>query len=440
MMRRGARIISIAPASTQHTVAPLRTAPWRAARLLDAPHRLAFFAAAVNMAALALWWLLALAARSLGWPLPWAVPPGAAHALALSTGFMPLFIVGFAFTAGPRWLGLPAVEANALLRPVLAMSAGWAAALVGLHASAALAGAGVLCSALGWLAVMGRFARMVAASTAPDRMHARGVLVAGVVGAMAMLLGAAGVVFAQVDLVRAAALAAIWWFLAPTFTIVAHRMLPFFTAGVLPERPAWRPDWELHALLATLAVAGAGELASLASLAEGSDRRALHGAVAGLVAPGAALALWLAVRWGLWPARRHGLLAMLHGGFAWLGVALSLLALSHGLAAWRGGFPALGLAPLHALTLGYLGATLVAMITRVSAGHSGRPVAADATAWRLYLALQAAALLRVAAALWVGLPVAVLLLSAVLWTMASTGWAWRHGGWLGRPRVDGRPG
>ena len=437
MMRRSARVISIAPASTQDTVAPQQTAPWRAARLLDAPHRLAFFAAAVNMTALAVWWLLALVARYAGWPLPWAVPPGAAHALALSMGFMPLFIVGFAFTAGPRWLGLPAVAAGALLRPVLAMVAGWAVALVGFHASAALAGAGMLCAALGWLAVVGRFARMVAASSAPDRMHARGVLVAGIVGAVAMLLGAVAVVFAQVDLVRAAALAAIWWFLAPTFTVVAHRMLPFFTAGVLPERPPWRPDWELHALLATLVAAGAGELASLVPWAE---PRMLHGAVAALTAPGAVLALWLALRWGLWSARRQGLLAMLHWGFAWLGVALALLAASHGLAAWRGGFPPLGLAPLHALTLGYLGATLVAMITRVSAGHSGRPVAADAIAWRLYLALQAAALLRVAAAVWVGLPAAVLLLAAGLWAVAGAGWAWRYGGWLGQPRADGRPG
>jgi len=37
----------------------------------------------------------------------------------------------------------------------------------------------------------------------------------------------------------------------------------------------------------------------------------------------------------------------------------------------------LGLAPMHALSMGYLGATLIAMITRVAAGHSGRPLAAD---------------------------------------------------------------
>jgi uncharacterized protein involved in response to NO len=80
------------------------------------------------------------------------------------------------------------------------------------------------------------------------------------------------------------------------------------------------------------------------------------------------------------------------------------------------------------------------MITRVAAGHSGRPLAADDVVWGLYLALQAAAVLRVAAALWPASPTAVTLVAAALWTLACAGWAWRYGGWLGRPRVDGRPG
>jgi uncharacterized protein involved in response to NO len=131
---------------------------------------------------------------------------------------------------------------------------------------------------------------------------------------------------------------------------------------------------------------------------------------------------------------------MLHGGFVWLGVALALLGASHALAAWQGEGAALGLAPLHALTMGYLGATLMAMVTRVTAGHSGRPLAADKVVWALYLLLQAATLLRVLAALWPALPMAVTLLAAALWTATCTGWAWRYGGWLARPRADGRPG
>ena len=132
------------------------------------------------------------------------------------------------------------------------------------------------------------------------------------------------------------------------------------------------------------------------------------------------------------------LLAMLHGGFVWFGLALALAALSHGLQAGGGG--GLGLAPTHALSMGYLGATLIAMTTRVAAGHSGRPLAADDLAWALYWGLQVAVLLRVAAALWPAVEVPLLLLAVTTWALAATGWAWRYGGWLGRPRADGRPG
>jgi uncharacterized protein involved in response to NO len=90
--------------------------------------------------------------------------------------------------------------------------------------------------------------------------------------------------------------------------------------------------------------------------------------------------------------------------------------------------------------MGYLGATLLAMATRVAAGHSGRPLAADDIAWALYWLLQAAVLLRLLAALIPQAPGEVLVLAVLAWAAACTGWAWRYGGWLGRPRADGRAG
>lgn len=435
-MRVGLPPLIAAPTAPGAAGGPV-DARWRAARLLSAPHRLAFFAAALLMAATALWWLAALVTRAAGAVLPWAVPPPAAHGLALSLGFMPLFIVGFLFTAGPRWLGLPEVPARTLLRPVLAIGGGWALALPGFHVAAPLAGLGLSAVCIGWLAVLGRFARLIATSPVPDRLHAKGVLAAGVVGALALGAGALGVGLAQWDLARAAAQLAVWGFLAPTFAIVSHRMLPFFTASALPWLEAWRPNWLLGAMLCALGASAAGEVAALRWWPLPS---AVHAALAAVQAPAALLVLWLALRWGLLHGPTQRLLAMLHGGFAWLGVALALAAVSHALAAVRGEGAALGLAPLHALTMGHLGATLVAMITRVAAGHSGRAVAADDRVWALYGVLQAAVVLRVAAALWPALPVTVTLVAAAAWALACTGWAWRYGGWLGRPRADGRPG
>ena len=408
---------------------------WRLARLLTAPHRLGFFSAALMLASSALWWALVLGARQAGVALPWAVAPPLAHGLVMAMGFMPLFIVGFLFTAGPRWLGLPDVAARSLRRPVLAMLAGWALALTGFHAQAVLAGLGVALVAGGWSVVVWRFVGLLGRSTVPDKLHARVIALAATVGALALWGAALALALGHATGLRVATQLALWGCLAPVFATVSHRMIPFFTASALPFLDVWRPNWLLWVMLAVLALAGAG---AVAELLWWPLPAAVHWALVGVQAPAALLLLWLALRWGLVQSLRIRLLAMLHGGFVWFGLALALAALSQGLQA-RGG-AGLGLAPLHALTMGYLGATLIAMITRVAAGHSGRPLAADDIAWTLYWGLQTAALLRVAAALWPAAQSLLVLLAAAAWALAATGWAWRYGGWLGRPRADGRPG
>lgn len=412
-------------------------APWRLGRLLSAPHRLGFFAAALLLGLGGLWWCAVLLARYGGLTLPWAVPAPVAHALLMSLAFMPLFIVGFLFTAGPKWLALPDVPASSLLRPVLALTGGWCVALVGFHGGAVLAGLGIAVAAWGWGRLLLRFVRLLRASPATDQLHARGVAVAGALGLLAMGAAAWAVATGDVPLARAAAQLALWGFLAPTFTIVSHRMLPFFTAGVLPFLEAWRPHWLLAVLLAALGVTTVG---AVAQAWLGEPASAVRVVLLAVQAPAAGLVLWLAVRWGLLHSLRIRLLAMLHAGFVWLGLALCLAALSQARVLWLGAHASLGLAPLHALTMGFLGGTLIAMITRVAAGHSGRPLAADNLAWGLYLVLQTGAVLRVGASLWPALEVPLTIAAALAWAVACAGWALRYGNWLGRPRVDGRPG
>jgi uncharacterized protein involved in response to NO len=416
--------------------APPPTA-WRAARLLHAPHRLAFTAGALWLATSALWWAAALGARQLGLAVPWAVPSSAAHGLVMALSFMPLFMLGFLFTAGPRWLGQPEVPARRLLAPVLAIGTGWGLVLVGVHVQAALAAAGLAAAAGGWIAALAAYLRLVRTSPVPDRVHARLIGLASVLGALVMVAAALGVALAEWTLVRAATHAALWGFAAPVFAIVAHRMIPFFTAGVLPALTAWRPFWLLGVMLSTLGIAALGEAAQLLWW---PLPRAAHAALALLLAPAAALLLWLALRWGLVQSLGIRLLAMLHGGFLWLGVAVALAAASHARVSLFGAAASLGLAPLHALTVGYLGASLVAMATRVVAGHSGRPLVADNTAWAIYGGVQAAALLRLLSALWPAAGAATLLAAALAWAAGCVAWAWRYGGWLGRPRADGRAG
>lgn len=391
---------------------PAPAGGWRPQRLLTAPHRLGFALGTAAMGLLALWWLTVLAVTSLGLAPPWAVPPALAHALLFAFGFMPAFMSGFLFTAGPRWLDRPPVEARGLLPALLQLGVGLLMALAGVHTVAALAAFGLAMMATGWLRLTLRAAALLRASRVPDRRHARGIVAACAVGVGAMALASAALWTDDAALLRAAVQLGLWGFLVPVFAVASHRMLPFVDGAALP-------------LAGGLLLAGLAEAGWLPAV---------------LLAPllaAASLALLLhAGRWAL----QHGLggasrrlLAMLFGGFVWLALAVGLQAVSQALQA--AGRPGLGTAPLHALTLGWLGCTLIAMVTRVAAGHSGRPLAIDRWGWALFQLLMLGVLLRVAAALGWGL---ALLPAAALWAVVTAGWGWRQGRWLGCPRVDGR--
>jgi uncharacterized protein involved in response to NO len=133
------------------------------------------------------------------------------------------------------------------------------------------------------------------------------------------------------------------------------------------------------------------------------------------------------------------LVAMLHLGFSWLGAGLALSGASH-LAQALTGEEWLPLAGLHAVTMGCLGSLMVAMVTRVSCGHSGRPLVADNIVWGLFWLLQGAVVLRIAAAVPTGAALPITLTAAALWAGVLTAWSVRYASWYGRPRGDGRPG
>jgi uncharacterized protein involved in response to NO len=133
------------------------------------------------------------------------------------------------------------------------------------------------------------------------------------------------------------------------------------------------------------------------------------------------------------------MVAMLYRPLLWWNAALVL-----GVLAWLPALDAgwrarLGMAALHALTIGYLGGTLLAMVTRVSSSHGGRAQAIDRVARRLEAVLQATAFVRVLAALWPAASGLLLAAAAAGWLAIAATWALRHGRWLGQPRADGRP-
>ena len=75
---------------------------------------------------------------------------------------------------------------------------------------------------------------------------------------------------------------------------------------------------------------------------------------------------------------------------------------------------------------------MLAMVTRVSAAHSGRPQVADNLVWTLFWLLQAATVLRIAATLPLMPGQPLLTATAVLWAAVVLAWGVRYGSGYGR--------
>ena len=355
----------------------------------------------------------------------------------MAFGYMPLFFVGFLFTAGPKWLGQPAVEARVLLRPVATYALAWIGYMVAVHVDAGAAAVCVALAAAAWTSVVVKFARMVTRSRAADRTHAKLVLVGLAAGALALWCIPLALALEAFTVARIAVLVGIWGCMAIVFVAVSHRMIPFFTANVVPTLNAWRPMWLLGVFAGVIALELVFAILDLTVWPLGTIVRFVQ---ISLELVSAAVLLTMAVKWGLMQSLRARLLAMLHVGFVWLGLAVLLQAISHGLMFVTDDALSLGLAPTHALTMGFMGATLFAMATRVSAGHSGRHLVADDLVWTLFWTQQVATVLRIVAAVWPASPQWLTPLAASLWALASVSWAIRYGLWYGRPREDGKPG
>jgi uncharacterized protein involved in response to NO len=359
------------------------------------------------------------------WPLLGFFPPFLLHALLISCGVFPFFIFGFILTAGPRWQGAGDLSQRHYVPAFVLLACGWLLVWAALLQPALLV-AGLALAVSGWVAVALTLTR-IARFRPTDREHIVYVTTAawlGAAGLAAFLAFAAG---APLWWARLGISLVVWGFLLPVFLAVAHRMLPFFTSSAVPGYAVHRPVWALRILLG-------------ASLAHGGLTAIEQAQWLWLVDLPAALAAgrltWL---WWSRAAIRNSMLAVLHVAFAWLAPAFALFALQS--ISWRAVPGFLGQAPLHALTLGFFASMLLGMASRVTMGHSGRPVATDAAMWRAFWMMQGAALLRVISEL-PQLPGAhgLMWLSSLLWLAAFALWAWRFAPAFWRPRADGKPG
>jgi uncharacterized protein involved in response to NO len=374
-----------------------------------------FFLLAGAWAALAL--VLWVAVLVSGARLPSRFDPLAWHIHAMLFGFVLAAIAGFMLTAIPNWTNRPAVRGA----PLAALAGLW---LVGRIASVL---SGLMPLALA-AALDVAFPAALCAVAAREILSARNWRNA----AMPVPIAVLGIADLLMYLERAGlgVPAGLGWRLGITaaivlISVVGGRIVPAFTRNWLKSRGVQRLP----------PAPGRLDLVALVALHAGLAIWTFWptaGPAGVLLLLGAVLNLWRLSRWRGLATFAEPLLAILHVGYAWVVVGAALL----GASILTSAVPPP--AAIHALTAGAIGTMVIAVMTRVSLGHTGRALTADRITTAVYALVIAAAAVRIAAAFALGSYVLLVEISGALWAAAFAVFVGRYGPMLLAPRADGR--
>lgn len=376
--------------------------------------RLLFLGSAVWALVVAALWVAAFTGAI---ELPTAMDPLAWHQHEMLFGFLGAAIAGFLSAAIPNWTGRPAFS-------------GWRVAIfVGLWLAARLA---LLFSAslpalLPAVLDVG-FLLLLAAAAGREVIAARNRNIPVVI---VVLLFAAASALDHAEALGAA--------VTPGLGVRAGFALVLLLIGIIGGRiiPAFTRNWLVRHGRGERAPGPANwvDQAGLAALALGMGGWAVWpdaSAVAILLLAAGALHALRLSRWSGLSAVRDPLVFILHVGYFWL--PLGLLALGASILT-----PAIPpTVAKHALAAGCMATMVLAVMSRASLGHTGRPLVADRLTVCLYILVTAGAALRVAAPL---LPTDYLLgvqTAGLLWGGAFLLFAIGYGPKLLGERADAR--
>ena len=388
--------------------------PWRAAHPVWQLGFRPFYLLAALFAAISIpLWL----ASYLGW-LHGALQVGLDwHMHEMVFGFALAVVVGFLYTAGRNWTGLPTPHGGHLM----ALAGLWLAGRVAMLCSPALVPA-LAAALVEWL-----FLPLAAWPLYRVLRRAGNTRNLFLVGLLALLALANGlyhaVVLGWLALSLFLPVQAAIFIIVLIESVIGARVIPMFTRNGAPGSTSVASPQRALAAVACMAAA------SIAWLA---------GAPGWLAAPLSAVAASMSLAnllaWQPQRTLRVPLLWILHLSYAWIGIGFALLA-----AASLGVLPAS--AALHALTVGSMAGLIIGMMTRTTLGHTGRPLKAGrAEAW-MYWLIQLGALARLLAAAGLTALVPSMLLAAGLcWSLAFALFVLAYAPRLWRPRVDGREG
>ncbi len=378
--------------------------------LLQNGFRPFFLGAAIWLPIALLVWLALLAQF-----LPWtpAMHGLAWHQHATLFGGIGAVITGFLLTAIPSWTGRPPLRGPALLALFLiwllaritGLLPGSAAALLALLADATFYG--TLCG-LAWREILAGDNRR----NIPVALLVSLFTVGCVLSRLDPFLGAL-----PADWGRRLGLAVVMMLIA----LIGGRIVPAFTRNWLIRRgdrklPAEWGRWDVL----TLALWVITLFVWLPAPSPAAGVLFLLSGVSHLVR---------LARWRTAATIAEPLVLVLHLGYGWLGIG----GLLYGAALLGFGLPAS--AAFHAFTAGAFGTMTLAVMSRASLGHTGRPLTADATTTLIYLLVALGAVLRLLAPLWPERTDAALAASALAWGGAYAVFAAHFGPLLAGPRL-----
>ncbi len=344
-----------------------------------------------------------------------ALPPLVWHGHEMLFGYTVAVIAGFLLTAAQNWTGIRTPSGP----PLAALFVLWLAGRLGflipglpveLVALVDLAFLPVLTLTLAWPIMKARqlhnapFPVMLLALTAANAL-VHGEALGWASGAASLGLHLAAYVIVTM------------------IVMMGGRVIPSFTDNKLRTRAR---RWKTIEILVTAATLAALLAALIAPV---SPVTALLAALAAIV-HAIRLAGWYTNKF--WPVP---LLWILHLGYAWIPIGFALLALS------AAGLDAAAGSALHAFTTGSIGVLTLGMMARVSLGHSGRQLESALLMTWAFVAINLAALIRVALPLFFpSLYLQGMAASGLLWMAAFGLFAAIYTPILLRPRVDGKPG
>ncbi len=402
------------PAKSQLSLKPL--SPF--AQLFEFPFRIFFLLTALYAILSVPAWLVYLFT---GLPLPVGWSAFHWHSHEMLFGFVAPAISGFVLTAVCNWTGSAPVRGRWLFILALLWLAGrivmwtaswWPLWLVAVVDALFLA---VVALYLTWI-ILARGSRKNLILSAVIIL----LFLANIVMHAGFLTGTTGLLQSGVKMA--------FTLIALLIVIIGGRIIPLFTSNWLRKegRDAGLVQvcskLEVGVLVATVAMLPADLLPTQFAVASG---------VIALIAASLNLIRWW--RWNGRVALKEPLLWVLHVGYAWMILGLFLKAGAvFGIVAQT--------AWLHTLAIGGMALLIVGVMTRVSLGHTGRPMQLPSFAQSIYYFMIVAAVARMLVALqWLDFRFGVILAGGA-WTISFVLFIWFYWPILSSPRVDGRPG